>query len=193
MRFLWWPDGNLDAPLQDCQMKVHLFGAVSSPSCSKFTLKQTAEDTEIEHGPLIAETICQNFYVNECLKSAKDEKAATKLIQGLRQACHKGGFKLTKFTSNSCTVLESFPMDQRSKEAKDLDLDHECLPTERALGVEWCVESDVLGFRIIVNEKPPTRRGILSVLSSIYDPLGFVAWFILPPKMLQGLCRENIG
>ena len=148
LRFLWWLDGNLDAPLQEYQMMVHLFGAVSSPSCSNFALKQTAQDTETEFGPLVAETICRNFYVDDCLKSVKDEKTAMELIQGLRQACHKGGFKLTKFISNSRAVLESVPMDQRSKEAKNLDLDHERLPIERALGVEWCVESDVFRIRI---------------------------------------------
>ena len=56
------------------------------------------------------------------------------------------------------------------------------------------MESDVFGFRIVVDEKPPTRRGILSTVSSVYDPLGFVAPFILPAKkILQDLCRESIG
>ena len=45
-----------------------------------------------------------------------------------------------------------------------------------------------------MNERPPTRQGILSVVSSIYDPLGFVAPFILPAKkILQDLCRESLG
>ena len=38
----------------------------------------------------------------------------------------------------------------------------------------------------------PTRRGILSVISSIYDPLGFVAPLILPAKaILRDLCRKG--
>ena len=56
----------------------------------------------------------------------------------------------------------------------------------------WCVESDTLGFRIIVKDKPLTRRGILSSVSSIYDPLGFAAPFTLTAKkLLQDLCREE--
>ena len=36
--------------------------------------------------------------------------------------------------------------------------------------------------------------GILSVVSSVYDPLGFAAPFILPAKvLLQDLCRKNLG
>ena len=36
LRFPWWPDGNLESNLEEYQMVVHLFGAASSPSCSKF-------------------------------------------------------------------------------------------------------------------------------------------------------------
>ena len=43
--FLWWPGGDLTQNLQDYQMNVHLFGAVSSPSCSKFSRKKAAEDS----------------------------------------------------------------------------------------------------------------------------------------------------
>ena len=44
-----------------------------------------------------------------------------------------------------------------------------------------------------MKEKPKTRRGMLSTLSSVYDPLGFVAPFILQGrKILQHLCEENL-
>lgn len=32
LRFLWWPDGNLNNELEDYKMVVHIFGATSSPS-----------------------------------------------------------------------------------------------------------------------------------------------------------------
>ena len=40
LRFLWWPDGNLDLKPEELMMSVHLFGAVSSPSCANFALKK---------------------------------------------------------------------------------------------------------------------------------------------------------
>ena len=37
------------------------------------------------------------------------------------------------------------------------------------------------------------RRGILSLISSIFDPLGFVAPLILPPKaILRDLCQKGL-
>lgn len=91
---------------------------------------------------------------------------------------------MTKFTSNSCAVLESVPTEKRSKEAGDVNLGHGHLPVERTVGVKWCVESDVFQFRIVVKDKPLTRKGILSVISSVYDPLGFAAPFTLPVKRI---------
>ena len=39
-----------------------------------------------------------------------------------------------------------------------------------------------------------TRRGLLSIISSVYDPLGLAAQFLLQGRLLnQELCRANIG
>ena len=66
------------------------------------------------------------------------------------------------------------------------------LPSQRVLGVLWKTESDTLGFDSGVKEKPITRRGLLSVTSSIYDPLGFICPFVLKAKILfQTLCRQG--
>ena len=44
-----------------------------------------------------------------------------------------------------------------------------------------------------VKLKSPTRRGILSVVSSVYDSLGLAALFVLPAKqLLQGLCPGKL-
>ncbi|KAK0155313.1 hypothetical protein N1851_002322 [Merluccius polli] len=46
----------------------------------------------------------------------------------------------------------------------------------------------------MLQDKPMTRRGILSVVNSIYDPLGFLAPVILPAKLLlKELCKEQHG
>ena len=152
----------MEAVIQEYQMTVHLFGAASSPSCCNVALKQTARDTELTSGPLVAETIRRNVYVDDCIRSVEDEQTAIELTQGLSEACAHGGFNLTKFISNSRAVLESVPPEKRSKEARDLDLGTDRLPVEGALGVQWCMESDVFEFRIVLNDKPPSRRGMSS-------------------------------
>lgn len=74
---------------------------------------------------------------------------------------------------------------------KNLDISK--APNERALGVQWNISSDTFGFSIIIKDRPATRRGILSVVSSVYDPLGFIAPFIRPAKiLLQELCKKKL-
>ena len=50
-------------------------------------------------------------------------------------------------------------------------------PEYKALGVKWNIEEDTLGFTIKMEDKATTRRGLLSALSCVYDPLGFGAPF----------------
>ena len=66
-------------------------------------------------------------------------------------------------------------------------------PTERALGIQWNLEHDYLGFCVHLKDTRTTRKGMLSTVSSIYDPLGFVAPFILPGrKIIQRICKGEV-
>ncbi len=69
LRFLWWPDGNTNDLLSEYRMTVHLFGAVSSPSCANFALKRTADDNEGKVDAEVLSTIQNIFFVDDCLKS----------------------------------------------------------------------------------------------------------------------------
>ena len=193
LRFFWWPDGLLDEALAEYQMNVHLFGAVSSPSCSNFALRQAADDAEKHVGSETADVLRNNFYVDDCLRSEDSEETAIERLRGVRSACSLGGFNLSKIVSNRRNVLMSVPHDIRAHDLRTLDLSCHFLPVERALGVQWAIESDTLGFRIILKDKPLTRRGILSTICSVYDPLGIAAPFLLNgKKILQDLCRMKI-
>ena len=67
------------------------------------------------------------------------------------------------------------------------------LPAKRVLGVVWDTETDTFGFRVTFKQKSWTRRGLLSVISSVCNPLGFVTPFLLQGKLLiQQLCKENL-
>ena len=189
-RFLWWSNGDLTQEPQEHCMTVHLFGAGSSPGCSNFALKRTAEDGEREFGARAAKALKKNFYVDDALKSVPTEKDAIELIQAVKGMCAKGGFNLTKFVSNSREVMMSVPPEDRAKEIKGLDLSIDKLPIERALGVHWCIESDAFKFRIELKDKPCTRRGILATISTIFDPLGLIAPVVLVGKqILQEICH----
>ncbi|KAK7930586.1 hypothetical protein WMY93_006981 [Mugilogobius chulae] len=99
----------------------------------------------------------------------------------------ESNIRLHKIASNASQVMNAFPQEERATDLKDLDLDVDPLPLQRSLGVSWNLENDSFTFRVGKDTKPFTRRGILSVVNSLYDPLGFAA-----PVTIQGkaLYRE---
>lgn len=173
-------------------MKVLPFGAISSPSCAKFALKRTANDNEEAYGKEVINTIRHNFYVNDCLKSVATEKQACELAKDLKEVCTKGGLMVTKWVSKSKTVLSSLSEAEKGNPVPELDLDSKRLSAERALGVEWDTEEDRFTFNLNVKQKTPTRKDILSVVNSLYHPLGFLTSFTLKAKqILQELCKSG--
>ena len=86
------------------------------------------------------------------------------------------------------------PREERGKNLRDLALDED-LPAEKALGVRWIVETDTIGFAVSdVSERPCTRRGMLAILGSVYDPLGMAAPLVLYGRLiLQELTRRQYG
>ena len=109
LQFLWWEDGNMARKLQEYQMVVHLFGAISSPACANFALHRTAEDNRHSFLPDVISTVKRNFYVDDCLKSLPSRLQTVEHVNSLRTLLARGGFRLTKWVSNSRDVLEAIP------------------------------------------------------------------------------------
>lgn len=102
-------------------MIVHIFGAVSPPSCATFALLKTAEDNQNEYPAEVVDTVRQNFYVDDCLKSVSSVEQAAWLYRNLKGMCSKGGFHLNK--SNHCSVLAIISEEERAKGVRTLNLD----------------------------------------------------------------------
>ena len=194
LKFLWWDNSDPDKEIIDYEMTAHVFGGTSSPSCSNFALRRTAKDNEQQYGKEITQILERSFYVDDLLKSFPTVKKAVNGIKQLQELCSRGGFNLTKFTSNKQEVINSIPDNKRKPNIRNELVTLGNLPEERALGVKWDTQNDTLGFYIKLADKPLTRRGLLSTLSSVYDPLGLGAPFLLKGKqIIQQLCRKRLN
>ncbi|MBM6549254.1 DUF1759 domain-containing protein [Streptococcus dysgalactiae subsp. equisimilis] len=192
LRYLWWPDGKLDERPIECQMTRHPFGATSSPFCANFALRRTARDFGIDYDRSVVEAVEKNFYVDDCLISFAKASEAIRFSTQLNELTRRGGFKLKKWVTNSNEVRQSLP----GSDAATITIPIPALQqeTQRALGLEWNVKNDTLVFRFQMKDKPSTRRGVLSIVSSIFDPLGLNAPFCLPAKqLLQKVCKAKVG
>ena len=98
--------------------------------------------------------------------------------------------RLRKVVSNSREVMEALPTEDRGKDVRDLDLRRDSLPDQRSLGAYWSLEGDAFFFRVSLPDKPFARRGVLSVVNSIYDPLRLAVPALLEGRLLlQQLVR----
>ena len=109
--------------------------------------------------------------------------------------------KMAVDLSDMCEVLRSgfkdvaIPECERTAGVSEVKIrPDKDLPVERTLGVQWNVEHDFFSFSLEPKDKPCTRRGILSTVASVFDPLGLLAPFVLIGKsILQIACRGNLS
>ena len=115
-------------------MLVHLFGGASSPSCPNYAVKKTAEDKK-DFDEVTITTIKCKFYMDDCLKSVATNPKAGKLVDELHELLSRGGFRLTKWISNSQKVMDSVPESEKAPPVTNLNLSENVTLTERALRV----------------------------------------------------------
>lgn len=156
-------------------MVVHLFGATSSPSCCSYALRKTAEDNQESFGEKTIETVRKNFYLDDCLNYLRAKEEAVKLVDELPALLARGGFRLTKWVSNERSVMHRVPLSER---ASTVDLELARVPDERALGVEWNVEDDSLGFEVSRLKRILEEVSCHLLLQHVYDLLGLAALMV---------------
>ena len=133
------------------------------------------------------------FYVDDHLNSKATVEEALSAFVATRNMCAEGNFNLNKFVSNSKELMELVPADCVSPSVIDLNMSKQHVDwVERALGTYWCLENDTIGFSIVLQDKPLSRRGVLSTIGSIHDPIGIAGPFVLPGrKTLQQITVET--
>ena len=186
LRFLWSDEDSISNSPSEYRMTVHLFGGIWSFSAANYALRRTADENQDKYIPAAAHCVRSNFYVDDWLFSSSSPKEAIEMIENVTGLLKEGGFKLAKFISTDRDVLKYIPNEDRSASLTDIDLDKHELPQERALGVKWNLNEDVFTFNIDLMNKPLTRRGVIGVISSIYDPLGFVSPVVVYGKTIFG-------
>ncbi|XP_062539161.1 uncharacterized protein LOC134207463 [Armigeres subalbatus] len=197
-RFLFRSD-----PCKDFEiyvMDVATFGVTCSPSAAQFIKNQNAKEFESEF-PEAAAAIVHNHYVDDYLDSRDTVEEAADLALQVKTVHAKAGFHIRNWMSNSREVISRVG-DSAEESAKSFKT-HTAAVSERVLGMSWFPESDEFGFRGLFREQlmpllhgeiVPTKRQLLQVVMSIFDPLGLVSLVVVHGKILvQKTWRVKIG
>lgn len=158
--------------------------------------KKTANDNERVFSPQVAETVWHNFYVDDCVKSVTEESEAVQLVKDLAASCGKKvGFSSLSGLVAAEQLQPPFPQSKGQREPGLWILTKTVSPLKEHWGLQWCADSKPFSVQHPAQpEATHTRRGILSVVSSTFDPLGFLAPLILPAaRLLQELRHKGLG
>ena len=176
LRFLWMSGDKIE----HYRMTCHLFGGKWCSSSSAYALRLTVQDAEAMH-PIVKSAVENSFYVDDLLHSCADRDEARTVIHETPKVLLDGGFTLTKFVVNDKELVGEIDESHRAKEVRDWSPNVQ----GKVLGVKWNISSDTFGFEVNeIHDHTITRQRILSIVSSIFDPLGFLGPIILPGKLI---------
>ena len=126
--------------------------------------------------------------MDDLVHSFLNTNEAFRNILSVKEALQKGGFNLTKFVSNDLNCLQGPLKDHTVQSLHPL----------RVLGVHWDIQEDKLFLKFDTNnftEKTSFNlRQLLSLIASVFDPLGLVAPAVVTLKIiLQEVWRTGVS
>ncbi|XP_062707580.1 uncharacterized protein LOC115257239 isoform X2 [Aedes albopictus] len=195
-RFLWRDDAS--KPPEVFIMDVAIFGSTCSPCTAQYVKNRNAVEHADQH-PQASAAIIENTYVDDVLFSLDTEEEAIQLAEEVKFVNSKAGFDTRNWLSNSAEVLEQVG-DAGEEQTKSFKAD-KLENYERILGMTWLPEEDTFVFEGLFkpeillslnNCSTPTKRELLRIVMSIFDPLGLIAIIVIHGKILiQNVWRSG--
>jgi hypothetical protein len=194
LRFLFWKEGKPGSEVITYRIKQNLFGGTWSSAAANWALKRTGKEFEKQYSTETLNALDHSFYVDDMLHSCATKEEAIETGKQVQHLLQRRGFNLTKFSSNDKEIIQAFEPKDRAKGLQNLDLQECEMPIDRALGLTWDSNSDRLQIAAKSKDAVFTKRGLLSYICTLYDPLGIICPYILIAKNLfQQLCKRKAG
>ncbi|KAL7743863.1 hypothetical protein ACLKA6_000267 [Drosophila palustris] len=140
-------------------------------------------------------------YVDDFVASFESEKEAYEISNEVKEVHKLANFDLRGFVSNSMDIEERLNNATGQLPKATVNIDRE--KVDKILGMHWESQSDEFVFKLQLNRvdkdiinatKCPTKRQLLSLVMSVYDPFGMLADLMVHGKVLiQDVWKTGIG
>ena len=210
LRFLWVEDvrdSNLSVVVyRFCRV---VFGLNASPFLLNGTIRHHLA-TYAEVDPEFVKRMIEGFYVDDLVTGERTVDKTFTLYKNARERMSKGGFTLRKWKTNDPGLREMISTCESNKTTREVGRleDEETYAKsklepqggtkgEKVLGLAWDCENDTLHFNFQhIADKAKgleaTKRNVLSLLASLFDPLGMVSPVTVGMKVLfQEICNSK--
>ena len=178
---LLWRDLDPTKPVDVYEAVRLTFGDRASPYLAQFVLRSHALDSK-ESYPAAAMVLLRDTYMDDILHSEETVQDAVLVREDLTKVLGGAGFRAQKWCSNRTEVLEEIPQEDRAIGVLFEDSE---LPSVKTLGIHWNASDDVYTFIVKeINLSLYMKRGLLSRTATLFDPLQFLAPYIIRGKMV---------
>ena len=211
LRFLWVEDmRDNDLGIVVYKFCRVVFGLSASPFLLNGTIRHHLA-TFAEMDPVFVKRMVEGFYVDDLVSGDRTTEKALTLYENAKERMSKGGFKLRKWKTNDPGLREKICASETSqikREIRRLDDEESYAKSklepqggtkgEKVLGLAWNCESDKIHFSFAhvadrAKSLEATKRNVLSLLASLFDPLGIINPVTVSMKILfQEICSNKI-
>lgn len=185
-----WRESHQDN-YQEYQLATVTYGTKAAPFLAMMVLKQLAEDEghKFSSSPA-ARTLQQQFYMEDLISGSHDLTSAKQLQSDLIDLLKSGGFNLRKWSANTSALLQGV------NTANSIDQSYDFKESTKTLGLQWHPQTDEFSYdiKIKLSQSTPTKRSLLSDISKLFDPLGWLTPITTKLKLLfQNVWSHNVG
>ncbi|XP_060846073.1 uncharacterized protein LOC132925721 [Rhopalosiphum padi] len=169
--------------LKEYELNTVTYGVNSAPFLALRVLHDIA-DRYGTQSPSVQKALRLQTYMDDICTGAATLDEARELKHNLVKTLENHGFELKKWSSSTPEFLEGIPEEDCASGTLSFDDESTVI---RVLGLNWNSEEDSLGYDFSSIKFVHTKRGVLSVIARIYDPLGFLSPVLLFAKHIMQL------
>ena len=117
--------------------------------------------------------------MDDFLNSHSSTERLSNTAKTITKVLSNDGFRLTKWLSKDKSFWDTLPYSEISPKVSENQVH-----PEKALGILWNFETDLLSIKPTNREFGDTKRSMLAFTSSLFDLTGMLTPFRLQPKLL---------
>ena len=182
LRFLWLKDVTI--PQVEGNLCIFRFTRVPfGLNCSPFLLGGSVILLLQSSQSTVAQKLKRNVYVDNGIIGITSPEEGKAMYDEVKQLFDTVHMNMREFMSNSNQLMEMIPANDKAKG-----------PSSKILGIPWDTLTDEIGVvppKETSSGRIDTKRSVLQIIASVFDPMGLIAPIMLPCKLFIQTLWQN--
>ena len=172
-----------------------VFGVTSSPFLLGATIKSHVTKYIVAQIAVTAlKKLLRDMYVDDVATSFRTMEEGLEFYFESKKCLKEGGFELRKWNSNNKELMDKIYVEENEN---SYEQGKNCLGVRKVLGINWDIERDLFVFDFdeivqLAKDLKFTKRNLLKINATLFDPLGLISPITLQGKLLfKLLCIDK--